>query len=253
MFVDDYSRVSWVYLLKDRHHVFDIVKKFFTEIINQFSVTLKNFQTDNTLEFVQKDVESYCASSGIIHQTTCLHTSQQNRVAERKHKHILDVTRTVILQMNVPKSLWSDAVLTATHFINRMPSAPLGGEIPLRRLCPQRELFSLPPKVFGCVAYVQDLSPSLNKLAPRSLQCVFVGYSRTQKGYRCYHPPSRRYLVSADVTFWESKPYFDSFTSLPTSTGHITSTPLPVEIVDTGDVQRQPLQGNIPRPLQVYH
>ena len=82
---------------------------------------------------------------------------------------------------------------------------------------------------------------------------MFVGYSCTQRGYRCFRPPTKMFLVSADVTFWESKPYFDSFTSLPTSTGHITSTPLPVEIVDTGDVQRQPLQGNTSRPLQVYH
>ena len=78
-------------------------------------------------------------------------------MAQRKHRHILDVTRTVMLQMNVLKSLWSDAILTTTHLINRMPSAPLGGEIPLRRLCPERELFNLPPKVFKCVAYVQDL------------------------------------------------------------------------------------------------
>ena len=67
VFVDYYSRVSWVYLLKVRHHVFDIVKKFFAEIRNQFFVTPKNFQTDNALEFVQKGVESYCASLGIIH------------------------------------------------------------------------------------------------------------------------------------------------------------------------------------------
>ena len=148
-----------MYLLNDRHHAFDIVKFFFTEIINRFSVTPKIFQTDNALEFVQKDVENYCASIGILHQTSCPHTSQQYGVAKSRHRHILDVTRTILLQMNVPRSFSSDVVLTTTHLINRMPSAPLGGEIPLRRLCPDKELFSLPPKVFGCVAYVQDLSP----------------------------------------------------------------------------------------------
>ena len=112
--------------------------------------------------------------------------------------------------MNVPKPFWSNDVLTAAHLINRMSSTPLSGKIPLRRLCLDKELFSLSPKVFGCVAYVQDLSPGLDKLDPRPLQCVFVGYSTTQKGYRYYHLPGRRKFVSADVTFWESKSYFDS-------------------------------------------
>lgn len=65
--------------------------------INCFSVTLKIFRTDNALEFVQKEVENYCASLGILHQTSYPHTSQQNRVAERKYRHILDITHTILL------------------------------------------------------------------------------------------------------------------------------------------------------------
>ena len=126
-----------------------------------------------------------------------------------------------------------------------MPSAPLGSEIPLRRLCPNKELFSLPPKVFGCVAYVQDLNPSLDKLAPRSLRCVFVGYSRTQKGYKCYHPPNRRYVVSADVTLFESTLHFDSVDSPP------DSIPLPPPIADsTTDNDSSPVvEQNLSCPL----
>ena len=78
--------------------------------------------------------------------------------------------------------LWSDAVLTASYLINRM-SAPLGGEVSLRCLQSEKELFSLPPRVFECIAFVQDLSPGLDKLSPRSIKCVFVGYLRTQRGY----------------------------------------------------------------------
>ena len=81
VFVDDYSRMSWVYLLKDRQHILDIVKKKFTEIINHFSVTRKNFQTNNALKFFQSDIQNYCDSLGILHQTSYPHTFQQNRVA----------------------------------------------------------------------------------------------------------------------------------------------------------------------------
>ena len=93
VFVDDYSRVSWVYLLNDRMHVLDVIKKFFVEIINQFSASLKIFCTNNVLEFIQHNLQNYYTSLGILHQTSCAHTSQQNSVTERKHIHILDVTR----------------------------------------------------------------------------------------------------------------------------------------------------------------
>ena len=103
IFIDDFSRMSWVYLLKDCGHIYDVLKTFITEIKNQFDVTSKCLRTDNALEFVQSKVESYCASLGIIHQITCPHTFQQNGVAERKHRHILDVARTIMLHMKVSK------------------------------------------------------------------------------------------------------------------------------------------------------
>ena len=70
-----------------------------------------------------------------------------------------------MFHMHIPKYLWSDVVLTATYLINRMPSALLGGEVPLRRLKPDTPLFTLPPQIFWCVAFIQDLSPGLDKLS----------------------------------------------------------------------------------------
>ena len=71
------------------------------------------------------------------------------------------------------------------------------------------------------MAFVRDLSLGLDKLSPRSIKCIFVEYSRTQKGYKCFHPPTRRYFVSVDVTFFESMHYSDA--SLPL----VESVPLP--------------------------
>ena len=102
VFVDDYSHVSWIYILKDRVHVFDVIQNFFTEIKNQFSVTPKYLRTDNALKFIQSGIQSYCASLGVIHQTTCLHTSQQNSVIERQHRHRC---HTIMLQMKILKYL----------------------------------------------------------------------------------------------------------------------------------------------------
>ena len=210
VFVDDYTRASWTYVLKSRKEVLSRVQHFLLEIITQYATMVKVLRTDNALEFTQTAIEELCLAHGIVHQTTCPYTSQQNGVAERKHRHLLDMVRTLLLAMRVPQYLWCEAVLTATYLVNRLPSAALGGAIPLQRLTPAADLFSLPPRVFGCTAFVQDHTPGLSKLAPRAQKGVFVGYSRTQKGYRVYFPDRRQYVTSADVTFHEDVPYFTS-------------------------------------------
>lgn len=86
-----------------------------------------------------------------------------------------------MFQMNVPKLLWGDAVHTVAFLINLLPSFVLKGQIPYSVLCPSRSLFPIPPKIFGCTCFVQDVKPRVSKLDPRALKCVFLGYSRTQR------------------------------------------------------------------------
>ena len=66
----------------------------------------------------------------------------------------------------------------------------------------------LQPRIFGCVSFVHVHSNEKGELDPRAVKCVFLGYSTTQKGYKCFHPPSRRFYVSRDVTFNEQESYF---------------------------------------------
>ena len=201
VFVDDYTRVSWVYLIKDHRQVLHIVRQFTLEIITQHSTTPKVIRTDNALELVQSALQKFCVDKGILHQTTCPYISSQNGVAERKYRILLDIIRTLLYEMYVPHYLWSNAVMTATYLHNRLPSSPLGGAIPLICLFPNASLFPLPPRVFGCTAFVQDYTPPL-----RALKGIFVGYSLTQKGYRVYFPDTRCYITSVDVTLHEDVP-----------------------------------------------
>ena len=99
-------------------------------------------------------------------------------------------------------------MLNGCHLINRMPASVLNKKSPFSYLFPNKTSFSMTPRVFGCTCFVQDLSPMLDKLSSRCIKCIFVGNFRTQKEYRCYNPSTRKYLVSADVTFFESVPYF---------------------------------------------
>jgi hypothetical protein len=114
-----------------------------------------------------------------------------------------------MFQMNVPKYLWSEAVMTTAYLINCMPSRVLGMRSSAELLLEQRE-FKVPPRVFGCVCFVHDHRPSVGKLDPQAVECVLVGYASTQKGYKCWDPIRRRLFVSMDVTFCEFEPYYSN-------------------------------------------
>ena len=94
---------------------------------------------------MNNDFVTYLSNHGIIHQITCPNTPPQNGVAERKNRHLLEVARSLMFQMNVPKYLWSEAVLIAAYLINRMPSRILGMESPSELLLGQHE-FKVTPR-----------------------------------------------------------------------------------------------------------
>ena len=97
-----------------------------------------------------------------------------------------------------------------------MPSSVLHAQIPHSLLFPDQPLYFLPPRVFGCTCFVHILTPRQDKLSAKATKCIFLGYSRLQKGYRCYSPQTHRYFLSADVTFFEDFPFFfSSSESLP--------------------------------------
>ena len=116
--------------------------------------------------------------------------------------------------MHVPKHLWADAVSTACFLINRMPSSVLNWDTSYHIIFPNKPLFLIEPQIFGCICFVRDVRPQVSKLDYKSLKYIFLRYSQVQKGYQCYCPSLCRYLVFADVKFFENV----HFSSPPTHT-----------------------------------
>ncbi|TYK11079.1 Beta-galactosidase [Cucumis melo var. makuwa] len=211
-FIDDHTRLTWVYLISDKSEVPSIFQNFYHTIKTQFHTKIAILRSDNGREFQNHNLSEFLASKGIVHQTSCAYTPQQNGVAERKNRHLVEVARSLMLSTSLPSYLWGDAILTAAHLINRMPSRILHLQTPLdclKESYPSTRLVSeVPLRVFGCTAYVHNFGPNQTKFTPRAQACVFVGYPLHQHGYKCFHPPSRKYFVTMDVTFCENRPYF---------------------------------------------
>ena len=217
-FIDDCTRTTWLFLMKEKSEVSNIFQFFYKMINTQFGVSIKRVRSDNARDYFNHILSHFFQKEGVIHESSCVDTPQQNGVAERKNRHLLNVTRALLFQNNVPKSFWGEAVLTAAYLINRMPSRVLGYQSPINVLSKFFPDFNnsckLPPKIFGCVSFVHIHNHNRGKLDPRALKCVFVGYSITKKGYKCYHPNTRKIFTSMDVTFVETESFFSKTKSL---------------------------------------
>ena len=201
-FVDDYSRTTWLYLMKNRSELFSHFRAFYAEIHTQFHVSVQNLRSDNVKEYVSKQFQSFILQNGILHQTSCVDTPTHNGIAERKNRHLLETARALLFQMHVLKHFWADVVSTTCFFINRMSSSVLNWDTPYHIFFFNKPLFPIEPRIFGCTCFVLDIRPQVSKLDHKSLKCIFLGYSHVQKGNRCYCPNLCRYLVSADVKFF---------------------------------------------------
>jgi hypothetical protein len=108
----------------------------------------------------RKSMQEFLKGEGIIHHTTCVNTPEQNGVAERNNRHILEVTRCLLFSMNVPRYLWGEATKTAVYLINRMPLRAVEFHTPLEILT-GKNAFKVSPKTFGCVCFVHNTTRGL--------------------------------------------------------------------------------------------
>ncbi|CAL5429371.1 unnamed protein product [Camellia sinensis] len=215
-FVDDYSRFTWVYLMTRKSDFYKIYSNFHSMIRTQFSTTIKILRSDLGGEYYLSEFEEYLATHGTIHQSSCSDTPAQNGRAERKHRHLLDTARSLLLSSFVPSVFWGETVLTAAYLLNRMPTPLLSGSSPYERLFGVTPNYSL-LRIFGSACFVLLPKRARSKLSSRCVLCVFLGYGINQKGYRCYDPSTKKLYVSRHVTFLEKLPYYT-----------IPSTPVPI-------------------------
>ncbi|XP_075082323.1 uncharacterized protein LOC142166811 [Nicotiana tabacum] len=190
---------------------FPLIKAFIAMVKIQFKSFVQIIRSDNAFELGSSNYgNEFFIENGIIHQTSCPHTPQQNGVIERKHRYLLETLRALLFHSHLPIKFLGDCVLTATYLINRFPSKLLNNKTPFELL------FGQPPsynhiKTFGCLCFTTVPKYHRDKFQPRADPCVFLGYPLAKKGYKLYNLKTKLTLISRDVVFHEIFPFAPSF------------------------------------------
>ncbi|KAF5780569.1 putative RNA-directed DNA polymerase [Helianthus annuus] len=169
----------------------------------QFSKLVKRIRCDNGGEFTSNLMLNFYTKQGILLETTCPHTPQQNRVFERKHRHLLDTARALRFEEKLPKRFWGECVLTAAYIINRLPSKTIGDKTPYEILHNQKPEYDH-MKVFGCLTYFWSIETKGDKFEVRGRLGIFLGYPQGTKGYKIFDIEDKKMVVSRDVKFHEN-------------------------------------------------
>jgi hypothetical protein len=119
-FIDDYSKFTWIYLLKFKSEVFQKFHEFQNLVERLFDRKIVAVQSDWGGEY--EKLNSFFTKIGIFHHVSCPHVHQQNGSAERKHRHIVEVGLSLLARAFMPLKFWDEAFLAATYLINCTPS-----------------------------------------------------------------------------------------------------------------------------------
>ena len=175
VFVDDFSRFSWVYFLEHKNEAFSKFILFKHAVEKEFELKIKCMRTDNGGEFFSNDFMEYCKEHGIQWQLTCLETPQHNRVAERKLGHLISVCLSWLHARSLPRELLASTFQTACQVVNRLPPWP-GIESSPFEIIYHHKLNVSYFHIFGSICYVHVLKHNRTKLDSNAKKCIFVGY-----------------------------------------------------------------------------
>ncbi|GKD07471.1 putative ribonuclease H-like domain-containing protein [Tanacetum coccineum] len=112
---DDFSRFSWVFFLATKNETSGILKTFITEIENQLDHKVKLIRCNNETKFKNSVMNQFCEMKGIKREFSVARTPQQNGVAERKNRTLIEAARTMLVDSKLPTTFWAEVVNTACY------------------------------------------------------------------------------------------------------------------------------------------
>ncbi|GKA63085.1 retrovirus-related pol polyprotein from transposon TNT 1-94 [Tanacetum coccineum] len=202
---DDFSRFSWVFFLRTKDETSGILKDFIRQIENQLNQKVKTIRCDNGTEFKNRDFIEFCGSKGIKREYSNARTPQQNGVAERKNRTLIEAARTMLADSFLPNTFWAEAVSTACYVLNRVLVTKPHNKTPYELITGKIPIISY-IRPFGCHVTILNTIDHLGKFDGKSDEGFLVGYSLQSKAFRVYNLETKRVEENLHITFLENKP-----------------------------------------------
>ncbi|GKA78556.1 putative ribonuclease H-like domain-containing protein, partial [Tanacetum coccineum] len=196
---------SWVFFLATKDDTTGILKTFITGIENQINHKVKIIRCDNGTEFKNNDMNQFCGMKGIKREFSVARTPQQNGVAERKNRTLIEAARTMLADSLLPTTFWAEAVNTACYVQNRVLVTKPHNKTPYELL------HGRPPSIsfmrpFGCPVTILNTLDPLGKFDGKADEGFLVGYSINSKAFRVFNTRTRKVEENLHITFLENKP-----------------------------------------------
>ncbi|KAL0281564.1 UNVERIFIED_CONTAM: hypothetical protein PYX00_002512 [Menopon gallinae] len=201
-FIDDYSRYTEVYMLKNKSDVLEKFKVFKARVENFTGRKIKCIRTDNAREYLSKEFKNILEECGISRQLSAEYTPQQNGIAERANRTLIEMARCLMLQGNLPQSLWAEAVNTANYLRNRCPTRALNDRTPFEAWSGKKPYVGF-LRIIGSKAVVLNKGQKRGKFEAKGETYVLVGYSQESKAYRLWKRGTNTIIKSRDAKFFE--------------------------------------------------
>lgn len=171
-FIDDCSRKAWVYLLKEKSEAFNHFKIFKKKVETEAGKNIKCLRTDRGGEYTSTDFSDYCKENGIRRQLTTAYTPQQNGIAERKNRTVMNMVRSLLSTRKVPRIFWPEAVKWTFYVLNRCPTHAV------KNITPQEAWSGVKPNVEHFrvweIAHAHISDQKRGKLDDKSVACFLI-------------------------------------------------------------------------------
>nr|GEZ93379.1 putative ribonuclease H-like domain-containing protein [Tanacetum cinerariifolium] len=202
---DDYSRFTWVFFLATKDETSPTLKNFITGLENQLSLKVKVIRSDNGTEFKNSDLNQFCGIKGIKREFSIPRTPQQNGIAERKNRTLIEAARTMLADSLLPIPFWAEAVNTACYVQNRVLVTKPHHKTPYELLHGRTPSIAF-MRPFGCPVTILNTLDSLGKFEGKVDEGFLVGYSVNSKSFRVFNSRTRIIQETLHVNFLENKP-----------------------------------------------
>eukprot|EP00737_Agarophyton_chilense_P003002 gb/GEZJ01003471.1/.p1 GENE.gb/GEZJ01003471.1/~~gb/GEZJ01003471.1/.p1 ORF type:complete len:730 (-),score=111.20 gb/GEZJ01003471.1/:63-2252(-) len=212
-FIDDHSRFCFFYMLKTKDEVFQMFLRWLKFVQNQTgrqvkTITardsvLKALRTDNGGEYLSHRFTKELERHGIEHQRTVPYNPQQNGLAERFNRTLMDLVRSMLCHKKLPKHFWAEALNVAVYVRNRVTCKALPSSVTPYELWHGQKPDVSNLRVFGSRCWYKVVDHKLKKLEERGVEAIFIGYTPGSHGYKLWDSEKKKVIVSRDVRFDE--------------------------------------------------